>query len=232
MVWYQVKTSEERWHKDTLDLQYFEKKTSIKIGIHGITKNGPCKGSWVCPNQKLSFWSTSHENHPNEVNMKTDSNNQDYKICEICEQYEEWEGCGTRDVVDFNPETDMATVYHMGNHTCWSKIGTEEPKAFIESRQEKCKGTGTYAAIENIADNVWSDYIECAEQDAGNWTNIRFAQRGINEQNPFHGEHHNSFDAVCILRRKTDKKTNSTSIESTMELVTTHLTTSIRHQST
>ena len=44
MVWYQVKTSEERWHKDIVDLYYFEIKTSNKNGMHGITKNGTCKG--------------------------------------------------------------------------------------------------------------------------------------------------------------------------------------------
>ena len=59
----------------------------------------------------------------------------------------------------------------MGNHTCWSKIGTEEA---IESRQENCKGTGNAkdAEIENNAEKIWSNDIEGAEQDAGNWTNI------------------------------------------------------------
>ena len=98
MVWYQVKTSQERWHKDTADLHYFEMKTSNKIGMDGITKNGRCKGSWVCTNQKSSSRSTSHENQPNKVNMKTDPNNCEYKICEIWEHYTEQEGCDTRKV--------------------------------------------------------------------------------------------------------------------------------------
>ena len=92
--------------------------------------------------KKYSIRSTSNENQPNKVNMKTDPNKHECKICEICEHSAEWEGCGASNVVDFSPVTDMATVYHMGNHTYWSKIGTEEAKAFIESRQEKHKGTG------------------------------------------------------------------------------------------
>ena len=80
-------------------------KTSRKIGMHDITHNGTCKGSWMCPNHKGSFRSTSHENQPNKGNMKTDPNNHVCKICEICEHYAEWKGYGARNVVD--PENDI-----------------------------------------------------------------------------------------------------------------------------
>ena len=161
------------------------------------------------------------------MNMKTDPNNCECKICEICEQYAEWEACGTRKVVDFNPETDTARVYHIGNYTCWSKIGTEEAKAFIESRQEKHKVArkAKDVVIETITEKIWSSEIEGAEQDAATGQTLDLHKGSLVNKIHFMVKTTVHLMQCLYWREKLIKKTNSTSIGSTMEPVTTHLTT-------
>ena len=135
MKYYKVKTSIKTWHKDTSDLHYFILKTISKAGVYGNTiKTGSCHGSWICPNKSCPFVGTSHEHQPNKVNWRGDPICKGVQICKICDTYAVREGCGARKLVEFDPKSQVAIVYHLGKHTCWNRIDTEEAKAFLREK--------------------------------------------------------------------------------------------------
>ena len=125
MKLYKLEATNQNWTRLTSDLCYFTMTSSSKSGYHGKWKIGTCQGSWVCENKKCCFQSTSAENQPNRVNWKMVIGQMNLKMCSICEHISECEGCGAHNLVDFNPFTKIATVYHLGIHKCWQKISTD-----------------------------------------------------------------------------------------------------------
>ena len=97
-------------------------------------KTGSCHGSWICPNKSCPFVGTSHEHQPNKVNWRVDPICKGVQICKICDTYAVREGCGARKLMEFDPKSEVAIVYHLGKHTCWNRIDTEEAKAFIREK--------------------------------------------------------------------------------------------------
>ena len=53
------------------------------------------------------------------------------KICQICNFVAVWETCNARKLVEYNPATNIATVYHIGKHSCFMKIDTRGKKEEI-----------------------------------------------------------------------------------------------------
>ena len=66
----------------------------------------------LCP-----FVGTSHEHQPNKVNWRVDPIHKGVQICKICDTYAVREGCGARKLVEFDPKSQLAIVYHLGKHT-------------------------------------------------------------------------------------------------------------------
>ena len=56
------------------------------------------------------------------------------KICQISDFVVVWETCNTRKLVEYNPATNIATVYHIGKHSCFMKIDTRGKKEEIKKR--------------------------------------------------------------------------------------------------
>ena len=107
----------------------------LKAGVYGNTiKTGSCHGSWICPNKSCPFVGTSHEHQPKKVNWRGDPICKGVQICKICDTYAVREGCGARKLVEFDPKSQVAIVYHLGKHTCWNQIDTEEAKAFLREK--------------------------------------------------------------------------------------------------
>ena len=82
---------------------------------------------------------------------------------------------GACKLVDFNPFTKIATVYHPGNHICWQKITTAKTRNF-QQRQMQSKGTRTgpakNMAIEEISYQIAIGDMDAAEELADNWSDL------------------------------------------------------------
>ena len=93
--YYILETDDQGWHEVTRDSRNFIMHPSSRQGFKGIRKIGYFHSSWVCPNSKCSFLSTSHMCQTNKINWKTQRGSRD-KICQICEHYGKEESCGAR----------------------------------------------------------------------------------------------------------------------------------------
>ena len=102
---------------DTMDLQYFDLKTSSKRRYSGIWKDGICQGSWECPNPHCTFKALSLNNQLNRVSWLNVKGYKNLKICDSCRCVVKRQVCGARKFTNFNPQTYLAHVYHMGTHT-------------------------------------------------------------------------------------------------------------------
>ena len=91
---------------------------SSKTNFPGITKTGYCHGSPVCPNAKCPFLDTSENRQPNRIHWKSYRTDKNKKVCQICDYYATQEECPARKMVQWNKETNIATVYHLGFHKC------------------------------------------------------------------------------------------------------------------
>ena len=141
---YKIYTSREKWHEVTSDLRLYDLKTSSRSKYNGVHKIGKCLGSWICLNRSCTFWATSHEHQPNRINWKGARGWKDIKFCQICETVGLREGCGARKLVELNPTTQIAYVYHLGTHTCQGKIDKKKKKDQIRNRihLKGIQGTG------------------------------------------------------------------------------------------
>ena len=140
--------------------------TSIRQGFKGIRKIGYCHGFWVCPNSKCPVLSTSHMCQPNKINWKTQRGSRD-KICQICEHYAKKEGCGARKLVVYLPAQKIASVFHLGKHTCTMKLDTEAKKAGIKREATITKtGSAKWVAIQEIENLIGEWQMEAAESEA------------------------------------------------------------------
>ena len=67
-------------------------------------------------------------------------------------------------------------------------------------------GAAKNMAIENISYQISIGDMDAAEELADKWSDLHTSKRIQNELDPTLSEDHNSFDAVSIIKRKTDTK--------------------------
>ena len=173
---YIVNSTLEDYSDDTADLWYFDLKTSSKRRYSGIRKGGICQGSWECPNTHCTFKALSLNNRLNRVSWLNVKGYKNLKICNSCRYVVKRQGCGTRKFFDFNPQTNLVHVYHMGTHTCTPHLETCRKKKCMAkilqnvdsqtnisgkeiavNQMEKILKTGTMAEVRNEA-GLWIDY--------------------------------------------------------------------------
>ena len=174
---YVVNITLEDYNNNTADLWYFDMKTSSKIKYAGIRKGGIWQGSWECPNPHCTFKALSLNNQLNRFSWLNVRGYKNVKICDSCQSMAQKQGCGARKFVEFNPQTNIAHVYHMGTHRCtphqletWRKkkcmakiLQNVDSQANITGKEiavnqvEKLLKTGTMAEIHNEA-GLWIDY--------------------------------------------------------------------------
>ena len=109
-------------------------------------------------------------------------------------------------LIDYNPKTKIATVFHMGTHKCWKRFDDSHIiEAHMQKKQKKPRsGSAKDMFIDDIVE-VLDDpeaTISVVEIEANNWTDARKAKR-LQSTGRKDG---NSFDAVGIVKRKTDTK--------------------------
>lgn len=205
---YVIDATNKDWHKATSDLRHFDMKTSSKAGYSGVRKVGYCKGSWVCKNLNCAFASTSQGNQPNRINWKSIPGQRHLKICQICDHVGAREGCGARKLVDYNTFLSKATVYHLGQHKCWQKPDYAGKRDAIRQKVAglQMSGSAKQMAIDELVTLIGEGKMDEAIMEAGKWTDMRTAKRLHVAQDKFAGEDVNSFDAVGIVKQKTDTR--------------------------
>ena len=105
--------------KDAKDLRYLIMSTSLKTSYKGVRKVGTCHSSWKCQNPYCGFIDTPVDNQPNRVDWLTVKGKKDVKICSVCKHIAKRQGCRAHKLIDYNPKTKLAIVFHMGTHKCW-----------------------------------------------------------------------------------------------------------------
>ena len=214
---YKIKTKKDKFCYDTRDDRYIVMRNSSENKFPGITKKGYCQGNYVCPNNKCPFMDFSTGKHPNKMHWKTFLGDGNKKVCEICDYYTVLDGCVARKQVQFDPVTNTALVYHLGLHTYQSK-------KFLHKRKQEGKeitnklpedyhqGDFPQKGMDRMSSMIGQGNIKEAQAEAYNWTNPRFASKILTkdkmedtESEDLAGDDSNSFDAVAIVKKGTDR---------------------------
>ena len=192
--------------KDTCDLRYFVMSTSSKAKYKGVRKVGTCHGSWECQNPYFGFMDTSVDKQPNRIDWITVKGKKDLKICSVCKHIVKRQGCGAHKLIDYNPKTKIAVVFHIGKHKCWRRF---DDSHIIAAHHEKKKNKPRSGPAKDMAiDDILAvlDDPECTisgvELEADNRTDLRKVKR-LQSTGRQDG---NSFDVIGIVKRKIDTK--------------------------
>ena len=76
----------------------------------------------------------------------------------------------------------------------------------LKARESTKMGSAKSMAIEEIAAHIELGDMEGADEEADYWSDLRVSKHYHNEANPTYGHDVNSFDAVGIMKQKTDKR--------------------------
>ena len=209
MKLYTIHTNPSEWYKVSQDRRYFEMVTSNRQGFYGDIRIGTCAGAWTCNNNLCAFKNTSHGKVPNKVSFRPIRGRKHIRECLICGDLATQEGCGAKKYLEFNHDTNIVKVYHLGNHKCTHLKLDKGPTREYLTKQAQHQYSGKSAKEMGVAE-VCSfidkgDFNE-ASQVAGHWVDRRYAKRIVEKANPNASIDHNSFDAVGILKREADKK--------------------------
>ena len=142
------------------------------------------------------------DNQRNRADWLTVKGKKDVKICSVCKHIAKREGCGAHKLIDYNPKTKIAIVFHLGTHKCWKRFDDSNIIEALNKRNRKNQGVGQLKIYFNIVE-VLDDpeaTISDVEIEADNWTDARKAKRLQSTGR----KDCNSFDAVGIVKRKTD----------------------------
>ena len=195
---------------DTGDLWHFKMVSSTRCGFPGIRKVGKCRGGLYCPNMKCNFRATSKNNQANRTMFI--SIKKDFKKCFTCGFATIREECPARKLVEFDPKTNNAFVYYIGEHTCRPLDDTQARKADISNRvQHSEPKTAKKLVTDEIRRDFDSGNLEAAENTAMLLCNKRLVGRVQNEKRDIltpdariHIYDRTSFDAVGLLKKRID----------------------------
>ena len=131
--------------------------------------------------------------------MKTKRNIQ---ICNICDNVAQCEGCGARKLIEYDHKTHLATVYHLGNHTCSLQLDQIKRNQVLMKRLQEKNPTGSAkeVGLHEIGLLIESGEMDLAANEAENWVDRRAAKCQMEKLVPTAGHDHNSFDAVGIIK--------------------------------
>ena len=124
------------------------------------------------------------------------------RICNICDQFAQCEGCGARKLIEYDYHTQLATVYHLGNHTCSLQLDQMKRNQILMKRLQEKNPTGSAkeVSLREIGLHIESGEMGLAATEAENWVDHRAAKCQMEKLLPTAGHDHNSFDAVGIMK--------------------------------
>ena len=111
-------------------------------------------------------------------------------------------------MVDYDYTTQIATVYHLGIHKCWPQISSRTSAHFQHPTviPEQVMGSAKEVDLWQIVRLIDEGDMDVAEKEAEVWLDRRKVRRQMEALNPKQGMDHNLFDAVSIVKAKTDTK--------------------------
>ena len=175
---FQIKTTRNEWTKVTHDLQHFQMVTSSREGFIGERRIGTCLGSFVCHNEQCPFVCTSRDSVPNKVSWRHIRAKRNICICNICDQVAQREGCGSCKLIEYDYETQLATVYHLENHTCSLQLDQNKHNQILKKRLQETNPTGSAKEVGlcEIGLLIESGEMDLAATEAENWVDHRAAK--------------------------------------------------------
>ena len=180
--------------------------TSSQEGFNGERRIGTCQGSFICNNDQCPFVLTSHNAAPNRVSWRYVRGRRTLRVCNICDQVAQREGCGARKVIEYDYGTHMATVYHLGDHRCSLQVDHAKRSRILKKPLEERNPTGSAkeVGLREVGLLIESGEMDMAAAEAENWVDRRAAKRQMENLLPTAGHDHNSFDAVGLIKHTTD----------------------------
>ena len=205
---FKIKVQDHQWHAVTGDKRHFRMLTSSCERFYGERRIGTCKGSFICNNRQCPFIQTSHCGQPNKVSWRNVTGIYHFKVCAICDHVAQRNYCGAKKLIEYDYSTKIATVYHLGTHKCCVRLSKNNPVAQIPPLQisQTLTGSAKQVGLRQIISLIDSGDMDAAEREAEVWLDKRKVKRQMEAMNPQQGMDHNSFDAVGILKQKTDQK--------------------------
>ena len=204
---YWIKIHEHLWHVPTSDRRHFRMLTSSCKGFMGERRIGTCKGSFVCNNPDCPFIKTSQCHQPNKVSWRNVCGNMNFKVCAICDHVAQRIYCGAKKLVEYDYSSRIATVYHLGNHKCWPQLSNRNSSGHEQLvLPQGVTGSAKQVRLRQIVRLIDDGNMDAAEKEAKVWIDRRKVKRQMEAMNPQEGMDHNSFDAVGIVKQKTDTK--------------------------
>ena len=129
-------------------------------------------------------------------------------MCSICDTIGHREGCGARKLVEYDEILGVATVYHIANHKCGLQLDINKRNSLIKKRiqERNLSGPAKQLSIQEIAKFIEAGSMDLAAAEAECWVDRKAIKRQMDKVTPEAGADHNSFDAVGIAKKTTDKR--------------------------
>ena len=183
---YKIKLKDNDWHRVTRDKRHFVMHTTSKEGFTGIRRIGTCLGSFVCRNDDCPFICTSSERVPNKVNWRVPRGKRHLRICTICDHIAVREGCGAKKLVEYDNLRMVATVYHLGEHTCWAKLDNSHRNTLLKKKigQRQLTGPAKQVGISEISRLIDLGDMDAAAEEAENWVDLTGSCEAVAGCNP------------------------------------------------
>ena len=91
------------------------------------------------------------------------------RICNICDQVAQCEGCGACKLIEYDYHTQLATVYHLGNHTCSLQLDQIKRNQILMKRlQKNPTGSAKEVSLREIGLLIESGEMGLAATEAEN----------------------------------------------------------------
>ncbi len=200
---YKIKTTEIEWKCVTKDCWYFTMASSKWKFFNGKRKVGKCEGSFSCGFGKCPFFEDNQT--ANKVHF---INRGGKKFCFSCERPAIRTKCEARKLVEFDTATKVATIFHIGWHSCNPKQTAAQFDDYITECIEKFPSLTAKSLKMKIVGQLMEeekfDEAEKAAEMLGNKRRVKqLRSKALSAEFP---EGQTSFDAVGILKESTDKR--------------------------
>ena len=208
---YSIKTTQANYSQETTDLWHFKMVTSTRRGFPGSRKVGRCLGGFYCSNISCNFKATSTDHQVNRSCFEQVTTG--VKKCFSCNFIAARDHCTARKLVEYHPDTEMAWVYHFGNHTCVPKEDHSTKQLSVSKRigSNTVRKTVKTLAHEEVMKDFEAGDMEKAAETAALFSNRRLVTKAQQEvlqsvQPEADRAERTSFDAVGRLKKGTDKR--------------------------
>ena len=208
MCLFAIKCTEDNWLQVTRDRRYFNMNSTKRLDFKGLRRVGWCEGSWVCLNEDCNFIRSSPVGEPNRSSFHI-YGKRGNRQCVTCGHYAARDKCGARKMSQYNRETGVATVYHLGKHKCCLKAKSASKRKEMSEVIDQTQGRIPPREMQRqmvqkyVVQLKWDD----AEQAAETWSDTPMVKNLLRDKDmanlPVDGS---TFASVGIFKTGTDKK--------------------------